>query len=277
MSMPSVIKQIPVYVSKNYRLFMNQGDWKNIITASFISFLVCIIVGKDMFTTYDDTKSGFFAIISAAIWIGVFNSIQRVCKEHDTITSEYRAGLKITAYVLSHVFFDFVLCLIQSIILVLICTIFIDFPSTGIIFGSSIIEYLITLFLMIWCSDMMGIMISSIASTPNVAMTTMPFVLIMQLVMGGVLFELRGWFKKFAYITFSKWGMSALGSIGDLNSKDLPYKLSQAFPNVVRIEAEQAYDATAHNLLNSWICIVAIGLVCVIISIVSLKIRNRGS
>ena len=277
MSMPAVIKQIPVYVSKNYRLFMNQGDWKNIVTATFISFLVCIIVGKDMFTTYDDTKSGFFAIISAAIWIGVFNSIQRVCKEHDTITSEYRAGLKITAYVLSHVIFGFVLCLIQSIILVLICTIFIDFPSKGIIFGSSIIEYLITLFLMIWCSDMMGIMISSIASTPNAAMTTMPFVLIMQLVMGGVLFELHGWFKKFAYITFSKWGMSALGSIGDLNSKDLPYKLSQAFPNVVRIEAEQAYEATAQNLLNSWGCIGSIGLVCVIISIVSLKIRNRGS
>ncbi|MBE6863580.1 MAG: ABC transporter permease [Ruminococcus flavefaciens] len=277
MLMPAVIKQIPVYVSKNYRLFMNQGDWKNIITAAFISFLVCMIVGKDMFTTYDDTKSGFFAIISAAIWIGVFNSIQRVCKEHDTITSEYRAGLKISAYVLSHVVFDFVLCLIQSIILVLICTIFIDFPSAGIIFGSSIIEYLITLFLMIWCSDMMGIMISSIASTPNAAMTTMPFVLIMQLVMGGVLFELHGVFKEFANITFSKWGMSALGSIGDLNSKNLPYKLSQAFPNVVRLEAEQAYEATAHNLLNSWMCIGAIGLVCIIISIVSLKIRNRGS
>ena len=71
----SVIKQIPVYVAKNYRLFLNQKDWKFIIIAGVISFLVCSIVGEDMFSTYESTKSGFFAITSAAIWIGVFNSI----------------------------------------------------------------------------------------------------------------------------------------------------------------------------------------------------------
>lgn len=277
MSRPSAVRQIPVYVSKNYRLFMNQGDWKFIVIAAVISFLVCSIVGKDMFSTYEDTKSGFFAIISAAIWIGVFNSIQRICKEHDTITSEYRSGLHISAYVLSHVIFDFVLCLIQSIILILICMLFIDFPSDGIILGKSVLEYFITLFLIVWGSDIMGIMISSVASTPNVAMTAMPFVLILQLVMSGVLFDLSGWSEKVAYITFSKWGMSALGSIGDLNSESLPLKMSQVFPDVVRLETEAAYEATASNLLSAWGCIGLISISCVIISIISLKIRNRGS
>ncbi len=277
MSKPSVIKQIPVYVSKNYRLFMNQGDWKFILIAAVISFLVCSIVGKDMFSTYEDTKSGFFAIISAAIWIGVFNSIQRICKEHDTITSEYRSGLHISAYVLSHVIFDFFICLIQAVILIIICTLFIDFPSEGIIFKQSMLEYFITLFLIIWGADIMGIMISSVASTPNVAMTAMPFVLILQLVMSGVLFDLSGWSEKVAYITLSKWGMSALGSIGDLNNESLPLKMSQAFPQVVRLGTESAYDATAQNLLSSWGCIGIIMLSCVIISFISLKIRNRGS
>ncbi|MDE6848409.1 MAG: ABC transporter permease, partial [Ruminococcus sp.] len=140
----SMIKQIPVYVAKNYRLFLNQKDWKFIIIAGVISFLVCSIVGEDMFSTYESTKSGFFAITSAAIWIGVFNSIQRICKEHNTITSEYRSGLHISAYIMSHVIFDFLICLIQSIILMGICMIYIDFPSDGIIFGESIIEYFIT-------------------------------------------------------------------------------------------------------------------------------------
>ncbi|MBO5103505.1 MAG: ABC transporter permease, partial [Ruminococcus sp.] len=163
----SMIKQIPVYVAKNFRLFLNQKDWKFIIIASVISFLVCSIVGEDMFSTYESTKSGFFAIISAAIWIGVFNSIQRICKEHNTITSEYRSGLHISAYIMSHVIFDFLICLIQSIILIGICMIYIDFPSDGIIFSESIIEYFITIFLVVWSSDIMGIMISSDDSTPN--------------------------------------------------------------------------------------------------------------
>lgn len=277
MGKTSRFKQTSVYIKKNFRLFMNQKDWKFIIIAAVISFLVCAIVGKDMFSTYESTKSGFFAIISAAIWIGIFNSIQSICKEHDTITSEYRSGLHISSYIISHVIFDFFVCLIQSIILIVICLLFIDFPSEGIIFGSSIIEYFITLFFIVWCSDIMGIMISAVASTPNVAMTAMPFVLILQLVMSGVLFELSGWSEKVAYVTFSKWGMSALGSIGNLNDDSLPLKLSAVFPNVVRLETEAAYEATAENLLTSWGCILLIGAVCVLISIISLKIRNKDS
>lgn len=273
----SMIKQIPVYVAKNFRLFLNQKDWKFIIIAGVISFLVCSIVGEDMFSTYESTKSGFFAIISAAIWIGVFNSIQRICKEHNTITSEYRSGLHISAYIMSHVIFDFLICLIQSIILIGICMIYIDFPSDGIIFSESIIEYFITILLVVWGSDIMGIMISSVASTPNVAMTAMPFVLILQLVMSGVLFELKGWAEKIADVTFSKWGMSALGSIGDLNSEELPLKMSLVFPEVVRLESESVYECTSENLLKAWGFIMIINIVCVIIAVLSLKIRNRGS
>ncbi len=273
----SRIKQTFVYIKKNFRLFMNQKDWKFIIIAAVISLLVCGVVGEKMFETYESTKSGFFAIISAAIWIGIFNSIQGVCKEHDTITSEYRSGLHISSYVMSHVLFDFAVCFIQTAILMAICCLFIDFPSEGIIVEGAVVEYFLTLFLIIWGSDIMGIMISSVSPNPNTAMTAMPFVLILQLVMSGVLFELNGWAEKIAYVTYSKWGMSALGSIGDLNSEDLPLKLSAVFPNVVRLETEAAYEATSENLLKAWGCILIIAVCCTIISIVSLKIRNRDS
>ncbi|MBP3309863.1 MAG: ABC transporter permease [Ruminococcus sp.] len=270
------IQQTKIYIRKNFRLFMNQKDWKFILIAAVISFLVCSIVGENMFETYEDTKSGFFAIISAAIWIGIFNSIQRICKEHNTITSEYRSGLHISSYILSHVIFDFFICLIQSVILMIICCVFIDFPSDGII-TVAIPEYFITLFLVIWGADIMGIMISSVASTPNVAMTAMPFVLILQLVMSGVLFVLEGWSETVANITFSKWGMSALGSIADLNDEGLPLKMSLVFPEVCRLEEEAAYEAAASNLIGAWLMIMLISVVCVIISIISLKFRNRGA
>lgn len=277
MARTSVARQTSVYCAKNFRLFMNQKDWKFIVIAGVISFLVCGIVGGDMFSTYENTKSGFFAILSAAIWIGIFNSIQRICKEHDTINSEYRSGLHLRAYVFSHIIFDFFLCLIQSAILMLTCAVFIDFPSRGIIFPHAIAEYAVTLFLVIWCSDIMGIMISSVASTPNAAMTAMPFVLILQLVMSGVLFDLKGWSAKVADITFSKWGMSALGSIADLNDPKLPLQMSKIFPQVVRLEPEPVYDATAGNLLLAWGMILLLGAACGAVSLLSLRIRNRGS
>lgn len=277
MARTSAVRQVPVYTAKNYRLFLNQKDWKFIVITVLVSLIVSLIIKKNMFDNYDDTKSGFFAMASAAIWIGLFNSVQSVCREHDTITSEYRSGLHISAYVSARIVFDLVLCLVQSIIITGICCIFIDFPSEGIIFGNSVPEYFITFFLIIWCSDIMGVMISSLVSGANAAMTVMLFVLILQLVMSGVLFELSGAAEAVANVTFSKWGMSAFGSIGNLNNPDLPFKLSTVFPDVVRFEEEEAYEYTKENLLHSWGIIGLIGLCSSVISVAALKIRNRGS
>lgn len=276
MARTSRTKQITVYIKKNFRLFMNQKDWKFIIIAAVISFLVCGIVGDNMFKTFEDTQSGFFAIISAAIWIGIFNSIQRICKEHNTITSEYRSGLHISSYVLSHVLFDFFVCLIQAVVLMVICNIYIDFPSDGAMFGA-MPEYFITMFLVIWGADIMGIMISSVASNPNVAMTAMPFVLILQLVMSGVLFKLDGWSDTIANVTYSKWGMSALCSTSDLNDQvAFPAKINAVYPSFVR-ESVDLYDCDSDTILTAWGIIALISVVCIIISIISLKFRNRGA
>ena len=270
--------QMIVYIRKNARLFKNQKDWKFIVIAAVISFLVCMIVGDKMFESFEGTQSGFFAIISAAIWIGIFNSIQRICKEHETITSEYRAGLHITSYIMSHVVFDFAMCFAQALILSGICYVFIDFPKDGIIFYNSMFEYFITFFLVIWCSDILGIMVSSVSSTPNVAMTAMPFVLILQLIMSGVLFKLQGWSETVANITYSKWGIFALGSISDLNSIELRILVEHPdLANLLEREIQETYEHTSSNLLTDWAYILIIAAVCIVISIVSLKIRNRNA
>ena len=105
----------------------------------------------------------------------------------------------------------------------------------------------------------------------------MPFVLILQLIMSGVLFDLSGWSEKISYITFSKWGMSAFGSIADLNSEDLPLRLSKVYPQIIKPGDESCYDHTSGNLLTAWLWCAGISVVCYIVSILSLKIRNRDS
>ncbi len=270
------LAQLSVYFKKNFRLFMNQKNWKFIVIAAVISFLVCAIVGENMYKTFEDTQSGFFAIVSAAVWVGIFNSIQRICKEHNTIAAEYRSGLHISSYIMSHVLFDFFVCLCQAICLMAICCAFIEFPSDGVIMPA-VVETFITLLLVIWGADIMGIMVSSVSSNPNVAMTAMPFVLILQLVMCGVLFKLEGWSEAIANITYSKWGMSALGSSSDLNNdKSLPSRINEVFPTFVR-ENIDMYDYEAATMLAAWGMIILISVVCIFISIISLKFRNRNS
>ena len=273
----SFFTQTSIYFKKIRRIATKEKFWKFIVFALIISVIVAAVVGNDMFTTYESTKSGFFTIASAGIWIGIFNSIQNICKEHDIIRAEYRSGMKISSYITANVLWQFVICLIQSIIMITICSIFIDFNDKGLIFGSAILEYFITIFLITFGADILGIMISSISGTPTTAMTIMPFVLILQLIMSGVLFDMSGWSEKISYITFSKWGMSALGSIADLNSNEFPLKLSEVFPQVVKFETESCYDHSASNLLTGWLWCIGISAFCYIISMLSLKIKNHDS
>ena len=62
-------KQTSIYFKKIARIAFRERVWKFVIFAVIIATLVAAIVGDDMFTTYESTKSGFFTIASACIWI----------------------------------------------------------------------------------------------------------------------------------------------------------------------------------------------------------------
>jgi hypothetical protein len=111
----------------------------------------------------------------------------------------------------------------------------------------------------------------------------MPFVLIVQLIMSGVLFELKDVAEYISYITLSKWGMSAFGSISDLNGYHLaieaPLSASRALmPGVsVMPKHNDFYNHEAARLFLAWGWILGITVFNTIVSIVSLKIKNKDS
>ena len=267
--------QTGVYFRKLHRIALQEHYWKFIIFAFVISFTVGAVVGGDMFTNYESTKSGFFSFTSAAIWIGIFNSIQSICREHDIIRSEYRSGMLLSAYITAHALWQLLICLIQSGIIAAAGMLFAGGGTEGLILPAPA-EYFITVLLLCCGSDMLGLMISSAASDATAAMTVMPFVLILQLIMSGVLFDLSGWSEAVSCLTFSKWGMCAFGSIADLNDPALPLRLNEAFPNVVRLEPEKCYEHTPANLLTAWSVIAAIGLFCIVASGIILRLKNRS-
>ncbi|MGN0370938.1 MAG: ABC transporter permease [Butyrivibrio sp.] len=234
------------------------SDRKNLLVSLLFPVVAAIITvwlaGKDMFVHYEGTKSACFVIVSAAIWGGLFNSIQSVVKERANIKREYINGLRIRCYTMSRAVIQLFLCIVQSIIL---CCTFIgvkyiycnDLPVNGLIFNNPLIEYYISIFLLMYAADMMGLLISCMVRKTETANVMAPYILIVQLIFSGILFTMKGIAEKFSYIMLSRWGMEALGSISNINNMKL--KIQMTFPDIPH-ETEKMFNADAMHLVRIW-------------------------
>jgi len=270
------LDQTIIYFKKQFRIFFHERGWTFVLFGAIISFMVMYVTGPKMFNNAEGTKSGLFSVMSACLWIGIFNSIQKICKERDIIKHEHMTGMHISSYVFAHMLYQAVICFMQAIIMLIAYNVFADAPSKGIMFSSANVEYLITMFLIIYSADAMGIAISSCVKTADVAMTVMPFFLIVQLILSGVLFSLSGVVENIAYITIGKWAMAALGSIARMN--DIPLNITLQYPqlaNQISRGSNDDYTSTAGHLLWVWLVLLILTLVCVAVSIVRLKFIDK--
>jgi hypothetical protein len=153
-----------------------------------------------------------FAMICGCIWVGVFNSIQSVCKERGIIKHEHHTGLRISSYVIAHAIYEFVICAGEAFIMTFLLLLTKGgFALKGVILPVIFFEMYIAFLLIIFAADMLGLLVSCIVKDANMAMTIMPFVLIVQLIFGGVMFQL-GDAEPVKYLTVSHWGVDALCS-----------------------------------------------------------------
>ena len=93
-------------------------------------------------------------------------------------------------------------------------------------------------------------------------MAIAPFVLIVQLIFSGILFELNGVTDKLSYLTYSRWAMESIGSTCDLNSLDPPgqeesEQVEEQFDDLVATcndaiaEMQEAYDEKINELQDA--------------------------
>lgn len=261
----SRLKQIKIYTGKCFRVFLNEKGWKIFISAAIITILISSVTSSNMFSAYSATRNGAFALVCACIWIGIFNSIQSICKERDIIKREHRSGLHISSYITSHMLFEMALSAIESVIVTVITclTNLSNLPGNGVL-CTTFLELTITFFLIIYSSDALGLMISSIVKTPNTAMTVMPFVLIIQLVMSGMIFELHGITELISKITIAKWGLNAICITANVN----------AMENYAPTLASE-YEYSINHMAQLWLTLILFTLIYGIISIISLKFVDK--
>ena len=299
------ISQLGIYFKKFLRMFVYQSDWKVLPIGAIIVALVTLVVGSNMFVTQEGTNFGTFALTCVCIWNGVFNSIQVVCRERNIVKREHRSGMHISSYIAAHMLYQLILCFLQSCVTILICWIVgIQFPVAGIITPFGVLDFGITVLLVTYASDIMGLMISCIVKTTTTAMTVMPFLLIFQLIFSGGFFDLGSAdFIKVA--TISHWGMDSMCTIGQYNSlpmvtiwnmlvgfKDIEIMGSKPLQDIlVMMEkndlrdsfllwsgqqaATPAYEAIPSNVWLCWGILLLMVVIFAIVAIVALKFVDR--
>ncbi len=183
-----------------------------------IGLLMALVAEDGIYDKMFETRSILFALMSAGIWMGLFNTIQEVYKERVILKREYMANLKLPIYMLSKYMVQALVAIVQAVILVAVFVAIKGAPKCdGVLIGNSVVEMMVTIFVTIYVSASFGLLISSISKNGDRAMTIAPFILIIQLLFSGILFSLSGVTEKVSYLTFSRWSMEALGSTNSLN------------------------------------------------------------
>ena len=254
------------------------GETRNLIISlifPLIAMLVTVwIAGENMYENFESTKSACFIVVCAAIWCGLFNSIQVVVKERAIIKREYVSGaLRISCYTGSRTILQTVLCFIQSLVLTLsfpgVELIYgNDMPKHGLAFDGIFLEFFISVFLIMLAADALGLMISCFVKSEQLASQLSPYILIVQLLFSGVLFPMEGAASTVSALMLSRWGMEALGSSCDLN--ELPLRIQEEMPLVpIPHEADDAFSHDLDHLLVVW-------LIMIVFVIVPILIGNFG-
>ena len=142
------LRQIPIYLGKNFRMFIFQNDWKVIPMAAIISFIVVFVIKGHFNVDMEGTLKGGLALTCVCLWNGFFNSIQVVCRERNIVKREHRSGMHISSYIIAHMIYQLFLCVLQTVtIMTVLLYRKLHMPSSGVVTNNFLLEFFITLLL----------------------------------------------------------------------------------------------------------------------------------
>jgi hypothetical protein len=162
-----------------------------------------------------------FYVVIAASWLGASLAAREIVKERPILRRERAVGLSVSAYLASKVVVLGVLTVLQAVVLVAIALARQDGPASGVLMGWGVGEVMIGVALGGLASMAMGLLLSSLARTSDMALTFLPMVLIVQnvLAVGGVFPEVvnKPVLEQLSYVASAQWSFSTVASTADLN------------------------------------------------------------
>ena len=184
-----------------------------------VAVLLTLVASHDAYTAskINNTQQVLLMLTIATLWFGTSNAAREIVKERPVYLRERMVNLRIFPYVFSKVGVLAILSALQVVALFWIVGLKTPYlPHMGIIFAAPL-EMVLTLFLTSLAALGSGLLISSLVSSTDRAMTLVPIVLIPQVIFSGAVFDLTGRSEVLSYLTISHWCQAALGSIVRIN------------------------------------------------------------
>lgn len=200
-----------------------------------------------------DAQKYLFIMALAAVMFGFINGASAIVKEAPIYRRERTVNLGIAPYMFSKIFILGTLCLLQSAILVLVVNAVAPIQQ-GIILPAPL-EVYITMALTALAGLMIGLTVSAIAPNNDRAVSSIPIILIPQVIFSGLLFNLNGpVLQTIGALFAARWAMAASGSSVGIHGDKLG---ADDFSFQGRLFSTFTQAQATFHLLLCWFALVA--------------------
>ena len=213
-----------------------------------------------------------FIFSCIAIWIGLSNSIQEIAKESAIYFRERLLNLGLVPYIGSKLFIRGLIALAQTALITIAVFAF-KSPESELIPWH--LGFAVTTFLTLIASTGLSLMISAWVDNENKGNSLLPLVMIPQIILSGVLFNLDGWSSKLSWLMLSRWSVGAYGAMADVNAIADSVPNLEQIPDLEKIfEVSDVYKATWDNLSLNWGILLAHTAVYLIVTLILQKRKD---
>lgn len=245
-----------------------------LLQAPLIALLLFLVMKPGLFNQGLDVEVSdlaemqkvLFVLACIAAWFGLINAVREIVKELPIYRRERFVNLGVAAYVTSKLVVLLALSIVQAGLLVAIVHLRGQFPAVGASGLPGVIEIFAAVLLVTFASTCLGLLLSAAVGREDRVMSLMPLFLIPQIVFAGVVFKLEGSARFVSWLTFSRWGIEAMGAT--INLPELHRIASYVMP----VEALVfPFDHSSAYLRQNLGILLALAVVCMALTVVALK------
>ena len=236
---------------------------KSIVSAIVVFGIIVYATHKNVFVSFEATKSLVFAYIMGCFWIGFCNTVSVWSQESKHILPRIKTRLfSVNTYLTSVYISQTIVCFLQAIVATLIFAYF-NYERSGLIFTYSNMDLFITFWLVIQAAMALGLFVGLLVKDIKGAMIVLPVVLIAQMLFSKAIFEIEGCMESVSAYIVAKFGVSAVGSILNINS--YPMSLKIKYPIIEQV-SNSLFEFSQGYVLECWIHLLILTMIPMLLS-----------
>lgn len=197
-------------------------------------------------------------VLLGATWIGASNAVREIVRELPILQRERAAGLRVVPYIASKVAVLGALTVVQCAVMALLALARQGSHDQGSLLPSPLVEVVIAAVLAGLAGMALGLLISALAATADQAMTVLPVVLLLELLlaMGGLFPDVvdKPVLKQLSYAASTQWSFAAAASSVDLGRMQALDTVASDAPTIQLDAPISKFESLATSLRepSSW-------------------------